>query len=524
MSRSAKVCFLIAFLALMAAYVMQVITGMWVNLNTILLGVAGATVVLAVALDWRLYLEFLTMRTTKHGMNMGALILLVITLIVCLNYLANKHNKTLDLTREKLNSLSDQTVKVLNGLTDDLEIKVFYKGQQPKVEERKSAIKQQANMYKDASGKVRIHFINAYVDQEQALKYLADQPDRDVAAVVPFVEYKGKRIRVDEPFEEATLTAAMIKATRDGESKIYFVKGHGEKDIASDDDQGLKEFVKSLQEASFKVEPLELIDRKEIPPDAAVVAIVGPSVPYLDAELQWLRDYARKGGKLFVAVDPGQRHNLANLVKPLGVEFENNFVVTPYPQLVGQGPATILGRSFDASSDITRSIPEGSGFAIFPLVSEVRPAPDKPGSIETREIVKSDKSSFTMADLNRPPQGQPQMKSVTVGIEAKGTVAKAEADKESEAGGKPFAAVIFGDSDFVSNRALMAGVNRDLAMNSIAQLANQKDLLSIRPKVAKGEILVLTRLQKIGLLIGGVCIPLLLLITSGVIWFRRRGA
>lgn len=532
MSRFSKVAFLCAALAAIAALVSQALLGGWINLNSVLLAVAGALVVLAIFWDWKLYWEFFTMRTTKHGMNMGAMILMVITAVVCVNYLANKHNKTLDLTQDKLNSLSDQTTKVLAGLKEPLEIKVFYKGQHPKIEERKAQLRQVGGMYKDASGQVRLNFINAYINQEQAMKYLADQPDRDQAAVVAFVEYKGKKIRVDEPFDESTLTAAMIKATREGESKIYFLKGHGEKDIASDDDQGMREFARALEEASFKVESLELIDRKEIPSDAAVVAIVGPSVPYLDTELQWLREFIHKGGRLFVAADPGVRHNLANLMKPLGVEFANNYVLTVPAPLVGNGPATILGRTFDPHSDVTKSIPEGAGFAIFPLVSELKPAPDKASTIQVLEIVKSDSNSFTLTELTRPPTSKPETKAVTVGVQVKGTIAAAE-DKaagntegktEAKPESKPFEAVIFGDSDFLSNRALMAGVNRDLAMNAFASLANQADLISIRPKIPKGNIVTLTGPQRLFIVIAGLSLPVLLLIASGVMWFRRRGA
>ena len=83
---------------------------------------------------------------------------------------------------------------------------------------------------------------------------------------------------------------------------------------------------------------------------------------------------------------------------------------------------------------------------------------------------------------------------------------------------------MFGDSDFMINRSLLAGINKDLALNAFAELANQKDLLSIRPKLPKGSTLMLTRYSSLGLLMFTIALPLFLLITSGVVWFRRRGA
>lgn len=504
MSTKSKILFLGAFLALIGTFAVQVITGAWLNLNSVLLGLSGALVVLAVVFDWKLYWEFFTMRTTKHGMNMGLMIILVITLIVCLNYLANRHNKTWDLTHEKLNSLSEQSSEVLRNAKDEIRIKVFYKGAAGMEDRQK--IKQNLELYQDASNKIKVQFLNSYVDTEQSLKYLNDQPDKEASPVFVFVEYKEKKVRAEQPYDEAAFTSAMIKATREGESKIYFIKGHGEKDLEMQSDQGLSAFASSLGEASFKVEGLSLIERKEIPKDAAVVAIVGPQVAYLEEEMKWLREYYRAGGKLFIALDPGQRQNLANLTKTLGVEFQNNYILTRAP-LVNMGPAAVIGFNFDPSSEITRGFPTGASFAIFPLASELKIAPTE--GVEAKELVKTDPNSFVVQDASKPIAQAPETQPVLVAVSVK-------ADKSE--------AVVFGDSDFITNRALALGINRDLAMNAIAQLAQQKDLLSIRPKLPKGSMIVLTSIQRFAIVIGGLSLPLILFIASGVMWFRRRGA
>jgi len=489
----------------------QIMTGMWINLNTMMLGVAILSVVAAVAVDIKLYWEFLTMRTTKHGMNMGMMIVLVVTLLVCVNYLANKRNKTWDLTTEKMHSLSEQTTTLLKALKDDVEIKVFFRG--PQAMEDRQRAKQGLQLYQDYSSKVKVRYINSYLEQQLAIEYLSQLQDRENPVIV-FLEHKGKRIRVEDSYDESAFTAALIKATREGATKVYFVQGHGEKDPVSSEDPGLLEFGKALTESSFQVEKLNLIDAKDVPADAGAVAIVGPSLPYLENELLALRAYLKRGGRLFLALDPGQRHNLANLTKTMGVQFVNNYVLTQL-QIVGQGPATVLARNFDPGSDITKSFPSGTRYAVFPLVSEVKPAPDKPASIEVKEIVKSDERSFTMTELKAPTE-QPKTSMVTMGVEVKGAP-EAKADLE-------WRAVVFGDSDFLTNRGLFLGVNRDLAVNSLAHLTNQKDLVSIRPKLPQGTMMVLTNYNRLGIIVTLMALPLLLLVTSIVLWFRRRGA
>lgn len=513
MSKIAKICFLIAGLFLVVMFAIQFMTGLWMNINSLFLFAALVLAGLAIALDYKMYWEFLTMRTTKHGMNMGAAILVVLVLLVCVNYLANLHNKSWDLTQEKLNSLSDQSTKLMANLKDDIEIKVFTKG--PTAAEDKQKVKQTLALYSDYSSHVKVRFVNPYVDNALAMQYLNDLPDRETQGTFVFVEHGGKRVRADQPFDEASITAALIKATREGDAKIYFIKGHGEKDIDSDGDQGIKDFARSLGESSFKIESLNLIDKKEIPKDATAVAIVGPSVAYLDSEVQWLREYAENGGRLFIALDPGQRSGLAGLAKTLGVEFANNYIVTMTP-IVGGGPAMVLGRTFDVASDITKNFPSGSSYALFYLASEVRPAADRPSGIQVNELVKSDDHSFTMNDIREKLTKKPETKAITVAVESKGKL-----QDKSE---KSFSAVIFGDSDFISNHSLMMGVNRDLALNAFAELAEQKDLLSIRPKLPKGTMVILTGTARFGIVILGLALPILLLITSGIVWFRRRGA
>lgn len=529
MSKFAKICFLGAFLCLVVLAAFQVMAGGWVFFNYFLLGGAAVLIGVAIFKDIRLYWEFFTMRTTKHGMNMGVMILLTVTLLVCVNYLANKNNKTWDLTAERLNSLSEQTTKLLDGLKDDLLVKVFYKG--PEAAEMRAKIKQSLTMYQEYSSKVKVQFVNMYVEDKMALEYMRGQNDLESAQVMVFFEHKGKKIRIDE-FDESGLTAGIIKITREGATKVYFVQGHGEKDLSSDDDQGLMQFVKALKDSSFEAVPLNLLDKKDVPEDAAAIAIIGPSMPYLENEMQALRAYVARGGRVFMALDPGTRHNLANFAKTMGVEFSNNYIFSLL-QIPGQGPATVVGRRFDPSSEVTKSIPTGTGYAVFPLASELKSAGEK--TFEIKEIVKSDERSFTVTDPSKPVTTQPKTEAITIGLDVKGTVepltkdAKADSkDKKPEdspkSESKPFQAVIFGDSDFVSNRALFIGVNRDLALNAFAELTNQKDLISIKPKLPKGTMVMLTQYSRLAIILILMALPVVLLVASGVMWFRRRGA
>lgn len=338
-----------------------------------------------------------------------------------------------------------------------------------------------------------------------------------------FVEYNGHRVRIDSGFGEEQITAALIKATRRGNKKIYFVVGHGERDLNGDGPDGISTFKSTLEQSSFKVETLNLTEKTAVPDDAAFVAIVGPQTQFLKPELDILRAYAAKGGHFFLALDPGEKHQLANLVKSFGGEFENNYIITFNP-LVGRGAAAAIGAFYDQTNEITKPFVNGQSRTLFDMASEVTLAPSKPAAIKGFELIKTGDNSFTMQELKQV-SGVKDHKPHTVAIELKGQIPPAlNAKVQNEKPSKDFDAVVVGDSDFLANKTIEVGLNKDFAMNVVASLSGEADLVSIRPREAKSDHLIITNESKIGVVAAGLGLPVILLILSGVTWYRRRGA
>lgn len=530
MSPWSKISFVVAVIScLIILAVYFILGGVWIPILYFFVVTMALSLGAAIVLDWKLYVEFFLMRTTKHGMNMGMMILLSLTALVCINYLGVHYNKTFDLTAEKLYSLSDQTKKLISGLDSDVDVKVFYKG--PAGLTEKGQITKVLDLYKDFSNKVKINYYNTYKDQAEATQYLTQLSDKDSAKAFAFVEVKGKKIRVESPFDENQFTGAMIKASRRGEKKIYFLKGHGERDLESENPDGLKVFKEALEGQAFKVESLNLLEKNEIPKDADFLAIVGPKTNYLDPELEKLRDYMKTAGRLLVAIDPGQRQNLAGFLKSFGVEFMNNYVISLSRN--GYTPMAV-GLIFSPLSKVTESFQTGkdNNYAVFDLASEMRTAPDKPGSFKVTEIVKTSPNSLAVSDLQKELNENDlgKMQTFALGMEVTGRMDEKDANGKvtetnaADEKNKQFELLAYGDSDFMSNQAIFLGVNRDLALNSAADLAHETDLIGSHPKSYKGTVLDIGRYQQLGVIGGGIGLPIFLLISSGVMWFRRRGA
>jgi ABC-type uncharacterized transport system involved in gliding motility auxiliary subunit len=522
-----KIFFVVAGLSFLILAVVYFMVGAWLPIIYLFAFVMVVSLGLAIAANWKLYLEFFTLRTTKHGMNMGVLILLVLTSLICVNYLAVKYNKTFDLTAEHLHTLSEQSHNLISGLKQPLKIKIFYKG--PAAIQEKQQIQKVVDLFKDASSQVHVEYFNSYTDQAEAQDYLAPLADKDSAKVFVFIELDGKRLRVEAPFEENQITGSLVKATRRGEKKIYFLKGHGERDLESDSPDGLKNFKEALLGQAFKIDTISLLEKSDIPPDADFLAIIGPKEAYLEPELGKIKEFAKKGGRLMIAADPGLHHNLAGLLHSFGVEFANDYVISLSRD--GYSPMAVAVM-FSPESKITQDFQSGAGntYAVFDVASQLRVTPDIANNLKAIEIVKSTPMSLAVSDLKTGVTGSAVKSAhpLTLGIQVYGDYAADPRGKVTETNkpdpDKLFEVVVFGDSDFVSNQSIFLGINRDLALNTAADLAHETDLIGKRPKSFKGTVLELSRYQQIGVVMGGIGLPIFLLITSGIMWYRRRGA
>ena len=506
MSKLGKFSFFVCGISVIVLFVARFIIGGWLDYLYAPLVISLLAFILAIAVDAKFYLEFLTMRTTKHGMNMGALILMALLMTVAVNFLGSRYDKTFDLTKEKINSLSDQSVEVVKNLKDEVKVLIFYKGKQFK--ERAREIRADFKLYEANSSKIKVNVVDSNYDVELAKKYLENS---EVFAAV--IEYKGQRSLIknsagtpERPvYQEADITSALVKITRERVLNIFFLTGHGEKDIDATSLEGLKLFTEALRSDGYTVSKLNLLTGDKLPEPPAVLAIVGPKTALTDKELTEVRDFVKKGGGLFLAIDPGEKHNLALLTKPFGVEFKNNYVVNEV-QGTDEGFVGAVGVDFDQNSDVTKKLAQNRSLAVFPFASELGRASDSPGDFVVTEIIKSHPRAYHVNSPNAVEKN-PDRRQHTLAITT-------QSDKSRIA--------IFGDSDFLSDVRINRFVHMDLALNTMAYLLDDPANITIRPKSLESTKLEITQNKGLAITIAGISLPLGLIVLAGVFWYRRR--
>ncbi|MBK9294455.1 MAG: GldG family protein [Oligoflexia bacterium] len=503
--------FLILWFVSMRALAGALMPFVWVFLGLGLVAVIGAVVK-----DLEFFKELATQRATKYGMNLSVLLILVIAILVGINFIAFKNVKKFDLTKAGVNSISEQTKNILKNLKSELTIRAFINDGQDTAG-MTQRFKDLTDHLKAANSKVASLVINPVKKPAEAKAY-----EITMNGTIVF-EYMGKKTKVEE-ISEQVFTNAIIKITREKNKRIYFITGHGERDLEDSNPDGIGNFKKYLTDSSYDVLALSFLDKKSVPDDAEMIVIAGPKQPYLEPEIKAIKDYLFNGGKALIAIDPGTKSNLSGLTKSIGVEFKNNYILDQLGQLVGGGGATAVGIGYSPLHDVTKDFKQA--MTIFHIASHVKADSNKPDAIEIEEIVKSSPASFSKAELKAG-----DVKYIE-GKDAKGPLGivlsvKGKMKKETAASGeaKEFNAIVVGDSDFLTNQLIDAQLNHDLALNTVAYLAKDKDLVSIRPKSFEGSAITITQIQSAILFYGLVLIlPFIILVSGGVVWYRRRTA
>jgi ABC-type uncharacterized transport system involved in gliding motility auxiliary subunit len=472
----------------------------------------------------------------------GLGVVVVLGILVAVNYLSNRRNKRWDLTANKQYSLSEQTVKLLRGLDAPVKFLVFDK------ETEFDRFRPRLTSYAYESGNVAVEYIDADKRPVQARQYNVET----YGTVV--IEYKGRTERVTSDTEQE-LTNGLIKVVTGQQKKVYFTQGHGEKNTDSSERNGYKTISDVLGRDNYGVAKVVLVQSQDVPADASVLVVAGPTSDLLPPEGEMLKRYLARGGHLLVLLDPpepksGPMPVLEGLLKEWAIEAGNDVVVdvSGLGQLLGtdasvpvaakysQHPITngfgvltayplarsITARTEGANGHFPQTIVETSERSWAETnVAELRAsgkvemnAGDKAGPISIAAAV-----SATATDAAKPA-AKPEAETAKTKEEAAKT--KDAAKPEEEAPKLETRLAVIGDSDFAANFALGIQGNRDLFMNAVNWLAQQENLIAIRPRDADDRRITLTELRRTiakWLIIGTT----VAIFGAGIFaWWRRR--
>ncbi len=492
----------------------------WAGLVSVLVYMAG---------QWRDVAQFYQGRGARYGTMSIVSILVFLGILIAINYLSTRQNKRWDFTANQVYSLSDQTIKILRELQQPVHVTVFERN------DRQAIHKDRLEEYAYYTSRLTTEFIDP--DREPTR---AGNAKIETLPTIVF-DYQGRSERVTTSNEQE-MTNALIKVVTGMVRKVYFIQGHGEKDIASSDRGGYSSAVESMKQDNFAVESLVLIQQKVVPDDATVVVIAGPSTDFFPPEIEALNAYAARGGKLLVMLDP----LLKGPAQPLLTQFLADWGIQPGTDVVldASGLGQLLGT--DASVPVVAEYPSHpitSGMRVmtaYPMARSMAPIEGGANSRVAQPIASTSQQSWAEADVPSLSTGKAQVEfnadkgdkqgpiTLAAAVSAPATVMPPPPGNGSpdspDSERKPETRVVaVGDSDFASNMAIGAAGNKDFFMNALNWVSQQENLIAVRPRQPEDRRLTLTSDQqnRIFILVMFI-IPGLVFATGVYTWWKSR--
>ena len=494
-------------LLIFAGLILYWILGVWGVAPLIPLVVGAALVIASAILNWDYLRDLFSRQTTQYGMSSLAGTLIVLVLLVLVNLILSNFSYRQDTTAAGQYSLADQTISVLKNLEQPVEVKAFLtQGNQQYVRDRLTE-------YAHHSSRFDWEIVDPDKRPEVAQEY-------NIQNLGQIVVESGNRSETIDEYSEQNLTNAVIKVTRGETKTVYFTTGHGEHSISDDSESGLQQAVSAIESQNYVAQDLFLAGEDSIPSDASVVVIPGAQTELLEKEMTMLNEYIDNGGNVLFLLDPPPAQSFSDFLSNYYFEVGENIVVdmSGVGQLFGAGPTVPLVNNYG-----DHAITENFGvMTFFPLVRSVDVSlPSGATGYSGTVIARTNQRSWGETNIQRI---QTESRANQDDEDVAGPVPVAGAMEVPVTGGSGSSrVVVFGDSDFATNRYFGSQGNSDLFMNSINWLLQDEDLISVRPKSPEDRRVNMSQSQVASVRIFVVILlPLLLLGAGGFVYWKRR--
>ena len=500
----------------------------WPQLTLLGLSLVGLVSWIVFSLDQlRLWLK---KRSTRFGISLAITAMMSIGILGAVNYLATVYNIKKDFTQNQLHTLSDQTKKILSGLSEDITIRVWSTGV-----ERMSAnidMKRFLENYRlAAKGKLTVEIKNPNEDRLGSSK---DNVRRDNIIVVKAASGRESRIETftDNKGEEQ-LTNAIIQAIKGHRRTVCFLGGQGELSIEETGERGLSTVKQAMAQGFYDAKEVRLSDAEKIPAECEALVIVGPTGAPIERDLKILKGYLGEGGKVLALFGPGTPEAWRKLPADFGVTVRQDLIVDPrFPEKIA-----FLTRNYANDVDVVRDFKsevlfleasslqidtklQQEGLTVKPFISTERfayakagdlksiknaaPAPsDLKGPLAIAAVIRKDikKEAATEAPPKQDTKGKKGAWNFSLINEAKAQDVDGDHDHEAPAAGakdgpkdqkNEMHLIVFGNHMFAANAIVGAYGNKDLFMNALSSLMKDQDTIGIRPRELRQASLEIT--------------------------------
>ena len=504
-------------------------------------------VFLALVLSPRAIAIFLTGRQGRFGSNILVLTIAFFIIVILVNLLLYRNPTRVDVTATRVFTLSEQTVQIIDNLDGLVRANAFF----VPADTQSGAARQQAEDLLNEFTRRSNMFSYRFVDPELQ-RSVAQQYGVTSFPAIVFEDLAEGTIQSVQSFTEQDFVTSILIVTGADQKIVYNLTGHDEAGVTRDplsgeidNENGLDFAIGGMQRDNYRVLPLNLKQDAMVPEDAALLVVAGPRQDLDPEELAAVDAYLKRGGRMIALFDPATPETYNRLISQWGVFLSNRHpqtgellsVADAVSNVAGEELTPLLQRAnlqYPPSSspllqDIT--IADQIDVTFFPDAAAIdswAPPQELPPSVRIVPLGITTPASWLEANTEEvsfdSTEDRPGAFTVAMVVEANATLALDATGGITEAQRHPTTRiVIFGDSDFAKNKFFASSDNADFFLNSVNWLADDYELISIRPKIFPfRELVVTTRERDFIKWSSWFVPPVIMLIIGMVVWWRRR--
>lgn len=462
----------------------------------------------------------------KDTTRMVLLVLILIALYVVVNLWTETRNfAQIDLTKDKLYTLTDQSKNIAKSVDKDMTFYVWGY-------DENSTIIDLLKQYNAQNEKIKYKLVTAddldnkekynFEDNLPAVIGEAEDGRRSYISNADLYEYDDGFNMVD--LTEQKLTNSLYDLANKEKTKVYFLEGKSNYTLS----EGLYYLGYYLSNEYYEVDSINMVSDPTIPEDCDVLALIGLSTDLSETEATNICEYIEKGGDMIIAVEPDSTNtnreypNFQKVLDEYAISLPNkrvhesaNNVIAGFNDIVFQADIasnheiTRLLYNYDAMQYTSKPILIGAG------IIEMNSEKMLEDNITSTPILMS--SSEATAENFVTSETETTDSNFVLGTAIQKMV---ESGEESRA--VIFStAVSFSDNSIDSSGIPMFMYNGDIALNSFAFSASRGELYSIR-KTSKYTYYDPTEQQDRIVKVIIYLVPATIIVIGGFVWIWRR--
>ncbi len=432
---------------------------LWISLGVAVIGPA-----LFALFDPQRLREFLSGRQARHGSNAIIMLIAFVLILVVLNAIVYQNPTQWDWTEGKQNTLATETVDTLKALPAPVHAIGFFTSRSS----NSSALDLFTKIKSKGNGKFSYEFVDPETNPAMAQQYKVTQ-DASVVLVM-----QGRQELLTSPTEQE-FTNALVRLMNPGQRAVYFLTGHGERDIQNSADKAYTRARTVLESKNYTVKALNLLAANKIPDDALAIIIDGPTQPISSQELSLLNAFLEKGKALVLMEDASLVSDAATPPDPLldylkttwGITVNNDLVIDP-----SSSQAIVTIENTYGSHPITDKLQNQNLVSFFPAARSLT-LNNTVKDVQTTALVMTVDRAWGEIDFSALKNNQANYDSA---VDFPGPLTIAAATQNSTNQGR---VVVIGDAAFASDLYFDQYGNGDLFINSVDWAAGQVNMINL---------------------------------------------